>query len=144
MVADSDHLSIPARRLAERLRDLREREYQQLTQKQLAKALGGAGTLSIATISHWEKPGSGRLPSPARLGAYARLFCTRRSFTSEAPRLLRDEELTEHEREREAELYDELLSLRERAHSTDTPRLRSRRPASLMSGTAARSGTSPT
>ena len=121
MVADSDHLSIPARRLAERLRDLREREYEQLTQKQLAKALGGARTLSIATISHWEKPGSGRLPSPARLGAYARLFCTRRSFTSEAPRLLRDEELTQHERDREAELYDELLSLRERAQSTDTP-----------------------
>ena len=72
MVADSDHLSIPARRLAERLRDLREREYKQLTQKrsphtqkqltqkqspltqkQLAKVLGGAEALSIASVSLW-------------------------------------------------------------------------------------------
>ena len=39
MVADSDHPSIPARRLAERLRGLREQEH--LTQKQLARVLGG-------------------------------------------------------------------------------------------------------
>ena len=83
MVADSDHPSIPARRLAERLRDLREREYKQLTQKQspltqkqLAKVLGGAEALSIATVSLWEKPGSNRLPPPQRLATYARLFCT--------------------------------------------------------------------
>ena len=64
LVADNEHPSIPARRLAERLRDLREREYGQFTQKQLARALGGAEPLSIATISQWEKPGSGRLPPP--------------------------------------------------------------------------------
>lgn len=118
MVADSDHPSIPARRLAERLRDLREREFEQLTQKQLAKALGGSDPLSIATVSLWEKPNSDRLPPPPRLAAYARLFCTSRSFASGAPRLLRDDELTEQEREREAELYEELLALRERAQST--------------------------
>jgi transcriptional regulator with XRE-family HTH domain len=117
MVADSDHPSIPARRLAERLRDLRESSH--LTQKQLAKVLGGTGALSIATVSLWEKPGSDRLPPPQRLDVYARLFCTSRSFGSGAPRLLRDEELTGEERERKAELYAELLALRERAQSTD-------------------------
>jgi transcriptional regulator with XRE-family HTH domain len=121
MVVGSGHPSIPARRLAERLRDLREREYEPLTQKQLAKALGDSGsTLSIATISLWEKPGSDRVPPRQRLAAYARLFCTSRSFASGAPRLLHDEELTEQERERETELYDEMLALRVRAQKMDT------------------------
>jgi len=114
MVADSDHPSIPARRLAERLRGLREQE--RLTQKQLARVLGG----SITAVSLWEKPGPDRLPPAPRLAAYARLFCTSRSFASGPPRLLRDDELTEQERERMAELYDELLALRERAQSTGT------------------------
>jgi len=118
LVADNEHPSIPARRLAERLRDLREREYGQFTQKQLARALGGAAKLSDATISQWETPGSGRLPPQQRLEAYARLFCTSRSFASGAPRLLRDDELDPQERERQAELYAELLALRERAIET--------------------------
>lgn len=125
MVADSDHPSIPARRLAERLRDLREREYRHLTQKQspltqkqLGKVLGGPEALSIATVSLWEKPGSNRLPPPQRLATYARLFCSSRSFEAGPPRLLRDDELTEQEQEREADLYAELLALRERAQST--------------------------
>jgi transcriptional regulator with XRE-family HTH domain len=119
MVAGSDHASIPGRRLAERLRDLREREYTPLTQRVLAKAIGGSEPLSIATVSLWEKPGSNRLPPSHRLKAYARLFCSDRSFTSTVPRLLRDDELTDAEREREIELYEELLELRERAQSTD-------------------------
>jgi transcriptional regulator with XRE-family HTH domain len=119
MVAVSDQPSFPARRLAERLRELRE--YRHLTQGQLAGALGGGDPLSIATVSLWEKRGSERLPPPARLAAYARLFCTGRSFASEVPpRLLRDDELTEAEREREAELYGELLALRELAQATDS------------------------
>jgi len=118
LVADNEHPSIPARRLAERLRDLREREYGQFTQKQLATALGGAAKLSDATISQWETPGSGRLPPPQRLAAYARLFCTSRSFASGTPRLLREDELSEQERERQDELYAELLALRERALET--------------------------
>ena len=64
--------------------------------------------------------GFGSAASPQRLAAYARLFCTGRSFTSGAPRLLRESELTEEERERQAELYAELLSLRERALETQT------------------------
>jgi hypothetical protein len=119
MVAGSDHASIPARRLAERLRDLREREFRPLTQKVLAKALSDSEPLSTPTISQWEKPSSERLPPPQRLRAYARLFCSSRSFASATPRRLRDDELTEAERERETELYEELLDLRERAQSTD-------------------------
>jgi transcriptional regulator with XRE-family HTH domain len=117
MVAENDQPSIPARRLAERLRDLREQE--RLTQKQLARLLGGSGPLSIATISLWEKPGSDRLPPAQRLAAYARLFCTSRSFDGDRPRLLSSGELSEQERERESELYDELIALRERAQSTN-------------------------
>jgi transcriptional regulator with XRE-family HTH domain len=118
MVADSDHPSIPARRLAERLRDLRESA--NLTQKQLARVLGGTSALSIATISQWEKPNSDRLPPETRLSAYARLFCTSRSFATGAPRLIRDGELTEEERSRQAELLAELIELRERAQYTGT------------------------
>jgi transcriptional regulator with XRE-family HTH domain len=120
MVAENDQPSIPGRRLAERLRALREREG--LTQKQLARVLGGSEPLSIATVSLWEKPGSDRLPPAARLAAYARLFCTRRSFDSDRPRLLSPDELTEQERKWETELYDELIALRERAaQSTAIP-----------------------
>jgi transcriptional regulator with XRE-family HTH domain len=117
MVAENDQPSIPARRLAERLRGLREQH--RLTQKQLARLLGGSEPLSIATVSLWEKPGSDRLPPPQRLDAYARLFCTSRSFEGERPRLLSSGELTEQERERERELHDELIALRERAQSTN-------------------------
>jgi transcriptional regulator with XRE-family HTH domain len=116
MVADSDSPSIPARRLAERLRDLRESA--NLTQKQLARVLGGTSTLSIATISQWEKVNSDRLPPEARLSAYARLFCTSRSFGAGAPRLLRDSDLTEEEQLQRDELYAELKELRERAQYT--------------------------
>ena len=119
MVAENDQPSIPARRLGERLRALREKEH--LTQKQLARLLGGAEPLSIATVSLWEKPGSDRLPPPQRLEAYARLFCTSRSFDGGRLRLLSSGELTEQEREREHELYEELLTLRERAQSTNVP-----------------------
>ena len=64
MVVGSDHASLPARRLAERLRDLREQEFRPLTQRVLGKALGGSDPLSIATVSLWENPSSERLPPP--------------------------------------------------------------------------------
>src|SRR5260370_13032642 len=119
MVAENDQPSIPARRLAERLRDLREQKH--LTQKRLAGILGGSEALSIATISLWEKASSGRLPPAHRLEAYSRVFCTSRSFEGDRPRLLRSSELTEHEQQRATELYDELIALRERAQSTYVP-----------------------
>jgi transcriptional regulator with XRE-family HTH domain len=120
MAADSDHSASPARNLADRLRELREREYGSLTQIQLAGVFGSPSKrLSNATISQWENPDSGRLPPPQRLRAYARLFCTARSFESGTPRLLHDDELTEPEREREADLYSELLELRDLAHTPD-------------------------
>jgi transcriptional regulator with XRE-family HTH domain len=119
MVAENDQPSIPARRLAERLRALREQA--RLTQKQLARVLGGSEPISIATVSLWEKPGSDRLPPLQRLEAYARLFCTSRSFDGGRLRLLSSDELTDQERERERGLYDELITLRERAQSTSVP-----------------------
>jgi transcriptional regulator with XRE-family HTH domain len=119
MVAENDQPSIPGRRLAERLRALREQEH--LTQKQLARVLGGSEALSIATVSLWEKPGSDRLPPVPRLAVYARLFCTSRSFDTDRPRLLSPGELTEQEHERETELYDELIVLRERAAQSTVP-----------------------
>jgi transcriptional regulator with XRE-family HTH domain len=120
MVAENDQPSFSARRLAGRLRDLREGE--RLTQKQLARILGGSdAALSIATISLWEKESSGRLPPAQRLEAYSRLFCTSRSFEGDRPRLLRSSELTEQEQERATELYEELIALRKRAQSTTVP-----------------------
>ncbi len=110
MVAADDHAPVLPR-LAERLRELRER--QGLTQGLVARVLGGEKPLSTATISLWEKADSGRMPSPQQLAAYARLFCTARSFGTRDARLLRDDELDERERQRETELYQELLALRD-------------------------------
>ena len=118
MGVGSSQSSIPARKLAERLRALRDREHEPLTQDQLAIALGGEDRLSAPIISRWENPNDDRLPPPQRLDTYARLFCTSRSFASERPRLLQDEELTDQERQRKAELYAELCELRDRVQST--------------------------
>jgi transcriptional regulator with XRE-family HTH domain len=104
-------------RLAERLRELREREFDRLTQGRLGQALGDAdGTVSPATISMWENPGSGRTPPHSRLEAYARLFCTQRSFEG-GVHMLGVAELTVEERDRFDELKQELLGLRDRAVS---------------------------
>ncbi|MGA3152931.1 MAG: helix-turn-helix domain-containing protein, partial [Streptosporangiaceae bacterium] len=54
--------------LAERLRELREREFSRLTQSRLGEALGDEGNaISPATISMWENPASGRIPPANRL-----------------------------------------------------------------------------
>ncbi len=84
----------------------------------------------------WPRSWAVRKPSVSRRcpcgKSQARTGCRRRNgwlrtrgFSAAAglsrpgpPRLLRDDELTEQERERESELYDELLALRERAQST--------------------------
>lgn len=106
-----------ASRLANRLRELRESA--SLTQARLGQALGGADDpLKVATISSWENSSSGRLPPPPRLEAYARLFCTPRSFEG-GVHMLGLDELTAGEQDRLSELQQELLSLRESAGSRD-------------------------
>src|SRR5271170_2290241 len=102
-------------RLAERLRDLREGAPIPLTQSDLGQALGGAkGTVGPAAVSSWENPQSGRLVPASRLDAYARLFCTPRSFEGDV-RLLAEGELTPDERSAFADLKEELVSLRDSA-----------------------------
>jgi len=106
-------------RLAKRLRELREREFVRLTQSDLGRALGDAdGTLSPATISMWENAASGRIPPRSRLEAYARLFCTPRSFEG-GVHMLGVAELTVQERDRLEELQQELLGLRDSAASRE-------------------------
>jgi transcriptional regulator with XRE-family HTH domain len=105
--------------LANRLRDLREREFAGLTQAQLGQAFGTPGKpLSPAAISMWENPASGRLPPPARLEAYALLFCTPRSFEG-GVHMLSVDELTSQEQDRREELRQELLALRDSAEARE-------------------------
>lgn len=98
--------------VADRLRDLRENAPVQLTQSALGQAFGDAeNAVSTSAVSTWENPGSGRLVPVSRLDAYARLFCTPRSFEGQ-PHLLELNELTDDEHKRYLELKKELLSLR--------------------------------
>jgi hypothetical protein len=117
VTTSSDQPGPGAFRLAERLRDLRESAPVQLTQSALGQAFGDAeNPVSPAAVSTWENAGSGRVVPFARLDAYARLFCTPRSFEG-APHLLELSELTNDERRRFAELKDELAGLRSTAVS---------------------------
>jgi hypothetical protein len=107
-------------RLAGRLRELRERAPVRLTQGDLGKALGGAHEqLSPTTISMWENPASGRIVPRSRLEAYARLFCTSRSFEGDKVHMVGVAELTSAERDRMEELRRELLGLRDSAVSRE-------------------------
>ena len=116
MTAATGQTGSGAKGLADRLRDLREREFARLTQTDLGQAIGDLGNpLSPAAISAWENPGSGRLVPRQRLASYARLFCTPRSFDGDAAHLIAEEDLTPGERERMDELMDELTKLREAA-----------------------------
>ncbi len=116
MTAASEQTASGARGLADRLRDLREREFSRLTQSDLGQAIGDPGNpLSPATISAWENPHSGRQVPQQRLASYARLFCTPRSFEGGSPHLIPDGDLTPGERARMAELEAELVGLREAA-----------------------------
>lgn len=111
MVISSDQPGPGAVRLAERLRDLREGV--PITQSDLGRALAGdKGGVGAAAVSSWENPTSGRLVPASRLDAYARLFCTPRSFEGHV-HLLADSELTPEERSDFAELKDELVGLRD-------------------------------
>lgn len=115
MVGRGDQTPVMPGSLAERLRALREREYRRLTQKEVAGAL----EVAPSTVSSWEKTGSDAVPSADRLAAYARLFCTSQSFASGNVGLLPDEKLTEQERQKQTELRDQLLALRDLAQSPD-------------------------
>jgi hypothetical protein len=107
---------VEALRLARRLRELREREWPDvtLTQADLARALGAhGGRVASATLSSWESSTNPKTPTTARLNSYARFFATRRSMEGKdgKPRLLTIESLTDDERERFEQLEEELLSL---------------------------------
>ena len=96
----SDQPGLGAIRLAGRLRDLREGAPVPLTQNDLGQALAdgnGNGTVGPAAVSSWENPASGRPVPMSRLDAYARLFCTARSFEG-GVHLLAEGELTSRER----------------------------------------------
>lgn len=107
-----------AARLARRLRQLREQQWQdarrRLTQKDVADALSAEGPLAAATVSSWESSTAPKLPPQHRLRAYARFFATRRSIEG-APRLLELEELTPDELAVCEQLETELLGLRSQA-----------------------------
>ena len=120
MDTQSDHRSVAAPSLAQRLRELRDDEVRRLThgrmaltQGDLARVLGGSEPLSGATVSAWEN--SGRVPPAHRLAAYARLFCTCRSFTDQGPQLLDANKLTDEEIAQMQLLNDELQALRKQA-----------------------------
>jgi hypothetical protein len=113
VTVSGDQASPGAVRLAERLRDLRERAPLKLTQTELGQLFGDADSpVSPAAISTWENPASGRLVPLSRLDAYARLFSTPRSFEG-GPRLLHEAELTADERLSYTELRDELVGMRD-------------------------------
>lgn len=99
-------------RLARRLRDLREREWADinLTQAHLAEALSEDRRVASATLSSWENINNPKTPTPARLGAYARFFATRRSLEPK-PHLIAADELDDDERDRFERLEEELLDL---------------------------------
>jgi hypothetical protein len=70
-------------RLARALRDLRETTWPDhvLTQSQLAKVFSSEGArVAPATLSSWESTTNPKMPSAARISAYARFFCTQRSL----------------------------------------------------------------
>ena len=99
-------------RLARALRDLRESTWpdQDLTQAQLATALSSEGRVAPATVSSWESVTNPKMPSIARISAYARFFSTRRSLEGE-PHLIPEDQLTPEELDRFRELETELLGL---------------------------------
>lgn len=107
----------PALLLARRLRGLREHAWPDvsLTQRDLARVLGGSRPLSVPLISSWENPQRPVVPPAERLLAYAAFFASRRSVESRPYRLLDDAELTTVERERRDRLERELLQVRSEA-----------------------------
>ncbi|MDT0349536.1 helix-turn-helix transcriptional regulator [Pseudonocardia charpentierae] len=98
-----------ALRLAQRLRELREREWDEVTVRQahVATALDA----SPATVSSYESPTAPKTPTTARLTAYAQFFATRRSVNGKGPTLCDISSFTPDERERFEQLKTELFAL---------------------------------
>lgn len=101
-----------AARLADRLKELRVSSWpgESVTQTKLAAAFSTESDVASATISGWESPSNAKIPTPARLTAYARFFATRRSLDG-SPHLVPVAELEEDERQRYQQLEEELLEL---------------------------------
>lgn len=101
--------SSAALRLAQRLRELREHEWDDVTVRQahLATALDA----SPATVSSYESPSTPKTPTTARLTAYAQFFATRRSVNGQGPTLCDPTSFTLDERERFEQLKAELFAL---------------------------------
>jgi hypothetical protein len=99
-------------RLASALRELREstRPDQELTQAQLAKALSSEVRVPPTTLASWESTTNPKTPPAARLTAYARFFCTKRSLEGE-PHLLSEDQLTAAELDHFREIESELMEL---------------------------------
>jgi hypothetical protein len=97
-------------RLARALRNLRESAWpdKEVTQSQLAKALSSEGRVAGPTLNSWESLTNPKTPSVARISAYARFFCTRRSLEEE-PHLIPEDQLTPEELDRFRELESQLL-----------------------------------
>jgi hypothetical protein len=104
----------PRQTLARRLRELREVSWpdMKVTQPQLARAMGGDRSLSVALISSWESRTNPKIPPIPRLEAYATFFATSRSVEGPVPRLLSLSELTDGEQDARGDLERELLHLR--------------------------------
>jgi transcriptional regulator with XRE-family HTH domain len=98
--------------LARRLRELRESTWpdQELTQAQLAKAFSSEVRVAPATLSSWESGTNPKTPSAARISAYARFFCTKRSLDG-GPHLIPEDQLNPAEQDRFRNLESQLLEL---------------------------------
>jgi hypothetical protein len=103
-----------ARRLAQRLKQLREQQWPDvtLTQADLAKAFSTDKALAPATVSSWESLTSPKPPPRPRLLTYARFFATPRSVEEKLPKLLPLAALTPDELATYTRLETELLKLR--------------------------------
>jgi hypothetical protein len=115
----------PDRRLARRLRELRERHWPDrlLSQSELALAFSRDGKkLGKSQISGWESPKGPAVPSESRLRDYATFFATHRSVEGAAPRLFGEADLTDDERAARDALFDELKALRSGSRAAATGR----------------------
>jgi hypothetical protein len=110
-----------AKRLAQRLRQLRQQQWPdaRLTQEKLATAFSTEEPLASVTVSSWESLSSPKLPPRHRLVAYARFFATQRSVEAAEPKLLALEEFTPDEEAAYQKLEAELLRLRSMASADE-------------------------